>query len=163
MCLYLEFSWSVYSRILTEYGEIRIFSPNARRYRPEELQIRTLSTQWFTFTIHYREWILTSIELGFWVRSHHIINSSTFSLTYFTVTSCHISIIKHNIWFQPGTQLAQRRCNNVVTTSLLTLLQGYDTVENERCADVGFQRCDNVAFRRYQDVATTLLQRRHNF
>ena len=163
MYLYLEFSWSVYSHILTEYGEIRIFSTNAGKYRPEKLQIRTLSTQWFTFTINYREWILTNIEPGFWVRFHHIINSSQFSLRYFTVTSCHISIIKHNIWFQPGTQLAQWHCDNIVTTSLLTLLQGCDTVENETCADVGFRRCGNVAFQRYQDVATTLLQRRHNF
>ena len=46
------------------------------------------------------------------------------------------------------TQLAQRRCDNVVTTSLLTLSQRCGTVENESCADV--------------DVATTLLQRRHN-
>ena len=60
------------------------------------------------------------------------------------------------------TQLAQRRCDNVVTTSLLTLSQPCDTVENESCADVGFQLCDNVALRRYQDVAKTLLQRRHN-
>ena len=52
------------------------------------------------------------------------------------------------------TQLAQRRCDNVVTTSLLTLSQRCGTVENESCADVGF--------RRYQDVATMLLQRRHN-
>ena len=52
-------------------------------------------------------------------------------------------------------QLAQRRCDNVVATSLLTLSQRFDTVENESCADVGFRRCDNVALRRYQDVATT--------
>ena len=64
-----------------------------------------------------------------------------------------------NTW---STQLAQTRCDNVVTTSLLTLSQRCDTVENESCADVGFRRCDNVALRRYQDVATTLLQRRHN-
>ena len=53
------------------------------------------------------------------------------------------------------TQLAQRRCDNVVTTSLLTLSQRCGTVENESCADVGFQRCDNFALRRYQDVAET--------
>ena len=52
------------------------------------------------------------------------------------------------------TQLAQRLCNNVVTTSWLTLSQRCGTVENESCGDVAVQRC--------QDVATTLLQRRHN-
>ena len=45
---------------------------------------------------------------------------------------------------------------------LLTLSQRCGTVENESCADVGFQRCDNVTLQRYQDVATTLLQRCHN-
>ena len=30
------------------------------------------------------------------------------------------------------------------------------------CVDVGFRRCDNVTRQRYQDVATTLLQSRHN-
>ena len=59
-------------------------------------------------------------------------------------------------------QLAQRRCDNVVTTSLLTLSQRCGTVENESCTDVSFRRCDNVALQRCQDVATTLLQRRHN-
>ena len=59
-------------------------------------------------------------------------------------------------------QLAQPHCDNVVTTSLLTLSQRCDTVENESCADVGFRRCDNISLQRYQDVATTLLQRRHN-
>ena len=48
--------------------------------------------------------------------------------------------------------------SDVVTT----LSQRCDTVENESCANIGFWRCDNVALRRYQDVATTLLQRRHN-
>ena len=48
-----------------------------------------------------------------------------------------------------GAQLAQRRFDNVVTTSLLTLSQRCDTVKNESCADVGFRRCDNVALRRY--------------
>ena len=51
-----------------------------------------------------------------------------------------------------GTATLSQRCHNVVV----------DTVENESCADVGFRRCDNVALRRYQDVATTLLQRRHS-
>ena len=50
---------------------------------------------------------------------------------------------------------------DVVTTSMLTLSQRCGTVENESCADVGFQHCDNVTLRRHQDVATTLLQRRH--
>ena len=41
--------------------------------------------------------------------------------------------------------------------------QRCDTVENESCADLGVQRSDNInALRRYQQVATTLLQRRHN-
>ena len=52
--------------------------------------------------------------------------------------------------------------SDVVTSSLLTLSQRCNTVENESCADVGFQRCDNVTLRRYQEFATTLLQRRHN-
>ena len=59
-------------------------------------------------------------------------------------------------------QLAQRRCDNVVTTSLLTLSQRCGTVENESCTDVSFRRCDNVALQRCQDVASTLLQRSHN-
>ena len=59
-------------------------------------------------------------------------------------------------------QLAQRRCDKVVTTSLLTLSQRCGTVENESCTDVSFRRCDNVALQRCQDVASTLLQRRHN-
>ena len=60
------------------------------------------------------------------------------------------------------TQLAQRRCHNVVKTSLLTLSQRCGMVENESCTDVSFRRCDNVALQRCQDVASTLLQRRHN-
>ena len=59
-------------------------------------------------------------------------------------------------------QLAQRRCDNVVTTSLLTLSQRCGTVENESCTDVSFRCCDNVALQRCQDVASTLLQRRHS-
>ena len=46
------------------------------------------------------------------------------------------------------TQLAQRRCDNVVTTSLLTLSQRCGSVENESCTNVGPttlpQRCYNV-------------------
>ena len=60
------------------------------------------------------------------------------------------------------TTLAQRRCDNVVTTLVLTLSQRYDTVKNESCAYVGFRNCDNVALRRSQDVTTTLLQRCQN-
>ena len=52
-------------------------------------------------------------------------------------------------------QLAQRRCDSVVTTSLLTLSQRCGTVENASCTDVSFRRCDNVALQRCQDVATT--------
>ena len=59
-------------------------------------------------------------------------------------------------------QLEQRRSDNVVTTSLLTLWQRCCTVENERCTDVSFRRCDNVALQRCQDLASTFLQRRHN-
>ena len=68
-----------------------------------------------------------------------------------------IGFFDHDLMF-PNTQ---RRCENVVKTSLLTLSQR-GTVENENCADVSFRRCDNVALRRYQEVAATLLQRRHN-
>ena len=60
------------------------------------------------------------------------------------------------------TQLAQRHCDNVVTTSWLALSQRSGTVENEGCGDVGLWRCDNAPVRRCQDVATTLLQRRHS-
>ena len=59
-------------------------------------------------------------------------------------------------------QLAQRRCDNVVTTSLLTLSQRCGTVKNVSCVDVGSRRCDNIPLRHYQDVATTLQQRHHN-
>ena len=55
-------------------------------------------------------------------------------------------------------QLTERRCDNVVTSSWLTLSQRCGTVENESCGDVGFRHCDNVAVRRCQDVATTSLQ-----
>ena len=41
-------------------------------------------------------------------------------------------------------QLAQRRCDNVVTTSLLTLSQRCGTVKNVSCVDVGSRRCDNI-------------------
>ena len=56
------------------------------------------------------------------------------------------------------TKLAQGRCGNVVTTSLLTLSQRCGTVENESCFNVSFQRRDNVVVRRCQDVAKTLPQ-----
>ena len=59
-------------------------------------------------------------------------------------------------------QMAQRRCDNVVTTSLLTLSQRCGTVKNESCTDVSFWRCDSVALQPCQDVASTFLQRRHN-
>ena len=41
-CPYLEFFWSVFSDIRAEYGEI--FGPNAKKYGPEKLRIRTLLT-----------------------------------------------------------------------------------------------------------------------
>ena len=44
-----------------------------------------------------------------------------------------------------SSQLAQSRCDNVVTTPLLTLSQRCGTVENESCDDVGFGRCNKVA------------------
>ena len=61
-----------------------------------------------------------------------------------------------------SSQLAERRCDNVATTSLLTLSRRCGTVENESCTDVSFRRCDNVALQRCQDVASTLLQRHHS-
>ena len=61
-----------------------------------------------------------------------------------------------------ASELTQRSCDNVDTTSLLTLSQRCGTVKNESCTDVSFRRCDNVALQRCQDVATTLLQRRHS-
>ena len=59
-------------------------------------------------------------------------------------------------------QLAQWRCDNIVTKSLLTLSQRCGTIENKSCADVSFWRCDNVPLQRCQGVSITLLQRRHN-
>ena len=70
--------------------------------------------------------------------------------------------IKKNSYVQVKPPSWHSDGDNHVTTSLLTLSQRCGTVENESCADVGFRGCDNVALRRYQDVATTLLQRRHN-
>ena len=58
-------------------------------------------------------------------------------------------------------QLAQRRFDNVETTSLLTLSERCGTVENESCTDVSSRRCYKVALQRCQDVGSTLLQRCH--
>ena len=47
-CPYSEFFWSVFSRIRTEYGEIRnpnLFSVNVGKCGPEKLRMRTLLTQ----------------------------------------------------------------------------------------------------------------------
>ena len=41
---YSEFFWSVFSRIRIENGEIQ--STNAEKYGLEEVQLRTLFTQW---------------------------------------------------------------------------------------------------------------------
>ena len=44
---YLEFFWSVFFRIWTEYQKLQylsIFIPNAEKYRPEKLQILRLFT-----------------------------------------------------------------------------------------------------------------------
>ena len=43
-CPYSEFFWSVFSCIRLEYGEIQ--STNAEKYGLEEVQLRTLFTQW---------------------------------------------------------------------------------------------------------------------
>ena len=44
-CSYLEFFWSVFSCICTEYGEIlSVFSPYAAKYEPEKLLLRSLFT-----------------------------------------------------------------------------------------------------------------------
>ena len=47
--LYLEFFWSIFSRIRTEYGEIiqylSVLSLNAGKYAPEKLRIWALFTQ----------------------------------------------------------------------------------------------------------------------
>ena len=42
-------------------------------------------------------------------------------------------------------QLAQPRCDNVVTASWLTLSKRCGMVENESCDNVGLVRCDHVA------------------
>ena len=52
--------------------------------------------------------------------------------------------------------------NDVATTLSQRRCWRFGTVENEICADVRFRRCNNVPLRRCKDVATTLLQRRHN-
>ena len=82
----------------------------------------------------------------------------------FTASQVVQSLLGTSRWSKPlvSSQLAQQRCDNVVTTLWLTLSQHCGTVENESCADVSFRRSDNVAVRRCQDVATTLLQRGHN-
>ena len=69
-----------------------------------------------------------------------------------------IIVLKTSTCFKRTPQLSHQRCDNVVTTSLLTLSQRFGMAKNESCVDVSFRRCDNVALRRYQDVATTLLQ-----
>ena len=61
-----------------------------------------------------------------------------------------------------ATQLANRCCDNVVTTSWLMLSQRFGLVENESCGNVGLRSCDNLVVQRCQDVATTLLQHCHN-
>ena len=43
-CMYSKFFWSVFSRIRTEYGEIRSISPYSVRLR-EKIWMRTLFTQ----------------------------------------------------------------------------------------------------------------------
>ena len=65
------------------------------------------------------------------------------------------------ITWQSIAQLAQWRCANV-TTSWLTLSQRCGTLKHESWGEVGHRHCDNVAVQRYQDVASTLLQHRHN-
>ena len=42
-CPYSEFTWSLFSRIWTEYGDFPNFSI-ARKYGPEKLRIQTLFT-----------------------------------------------------------------------------------------------------------------------
>ena len=66
-------------------------------------------------------------------------------------------------FLQDHTQLAQRRCENVVTTSLLTLSQRCDTVVNEvvptSVSDVVTTSLSNVIKtlpQRYCNVVTTL-------
>ena len=55
-----------------------------------------------------------------------------------------------------------KECLVPAGTTTLTLSQRCGTVENESCTGVSFRRYDNVALQRCQDVALTLLQRRHN-
>ena len=52
-CPYSEFCWSVFSRIRTKYGEV--FSPNAGKYGPKKLWIRTLFTNIRTGYIKLQE------------------------------------------------------------------------------------------------------------
>ena len=52
-CLYLEFFWSVFSRIWTEYGEIRSISPYAVRMR-ENTDRKTANTDSFYAMHNYR-------------------------------------------------------------------------------------------------------------
>ena len=55
------------------------------------------------------------------------------------------------------TQLAKQRCDNVVTTSWLTLSQRCGMVKNESCGNDGLRRCDIVAVQRCHKVAITTL------
>ena len=61
------------------------------------------------------------------------------------------------LFYPAGTAALWQRCHNVVV-NVVTMLWH----ENESCGDVGLRRCENPAFWRCQDVAKTLLQRRHN-
>ena len=75
-----------------------------------------------------------------------------FSSSYSLWNCCLFNMKKDDI------QLAQPRCDNVVTTPLLTLSQRCGTVENESCTDVSFRRCDKIALRCFHNVATTSRQ-----
>ena len=71
-----------------------------------------------------------------------------------TINSIGLQFQKTCHKFQVVTQLAQRRCDNVVTSSWLTLSQSCDKVENEICGDVSFLRCDNFVVQRCYNVST---------
>ena len=68
--LYSKFFWSSFSHIWTEYGDLQsksVFSPNAEKYGPEKLRIRTLFTLCIRF-VSYLDLLsgFTAVALIVW-------------------------------------------------------------------------------------------------
>ena len=84
-CPHLEFFWSVFCHIWTEYVSLRIQS-KCGKYGPEEFRIQTLFTQCESFKKYYHghisltensHFIFRNIQLK---RTHSLIHSFTLSL-----------------------------------------------------------------------------------